>query len=77
MTNVTGILIPDRFNVIATYPIAVVKGAPNRAAAAAFIAYVRSPAGQAVLQQNNFIVDADTGAAGAVVPWERRTHAGT
>lgn len=61
--DVQSLLIPDQFNVIATYPIAVVKGASNKAAAQAFIAYVRSSAGQDVLKKNNFIVDRDTGAA--------------
>lgn len=48
------IAIPDQFNVIAEYPIAVVSGAPNPAGARAFIAYVLSPAGQAVLARYGF-----------------------
>src|SRR5262245_41368623 len=40
--------IPDQFNVIAHYPIAVVNGALNAAGARAFIDYVLSPAGQAL-----------------------------
>jgi len=59
--DVQSIVIPDQFNVIATYPIAVVKGAPNGTAARAFVAYVRSSAGQAVLKKWNFITDAGTG----------------
>lgn len=59
--DIQSIAIPDQFNVIAAYPIAVVKGAPNRAAAQAFVAYLRSPAGQAVLKKWGFILDADTG----------------
>jgi molybdate transport system substrate-binding protein len=47
--------IPDQFNVIAHYPIAVVNGAPNAAGARAFIDYVLSPAGQALLTQHGFI----------------------
>lgn len=47
--------IPDQFNVIATYPIAVVKGAPNATAAQAFINYVTGPDGQAILKQAGFI----------------------
>jgi molybdate transport system substrate-binding protein len=43
--------IPDQFNVIADYPIGQVKGAPNAAAAAAFIEYVAHGAGQATLQK--------------------------
>src|SRR5205085_276826 len=34
------VAIPDRFNVIADYPVALVKGAPNPAAAQAFISYL-------------------------------------
>lgn len=59
--DIQTIAIPDQFNVIATYPIAVVKGSSSRAAAQAFIAYLRSPAGQAVLKKWGFILDADTG----------------
>lgn len=46
--------IPDQFNVIASYPIAAVKGAPNRAGGQAFIAYVLSPAGQNILAKYGF-----------------------
>ena len=46
--------IPDRFNVIANYPIATVKGAPNLAGGQAFIAYVLSPPGQQVLTKYGF-----------------------
>jgi molybdate transport system substrate-binding protein len=48
--------IPPECNVIATYPIAVVKGARNEAGARAFIAYVLSPAGQAILARYGFLV---------------------
>jgi molybdate transport system substrate-binding protein len=47
--------IPDAFNVIAKYPIAVVKGAANADGARAFIDYALSPAGQATLQKWGFI----------------------
>lgn len=53
--------IPDKDNLIAQYPIAVVKGAPNKEAAQAFIAFLRSPQGQAILKNYNFILDKDTG----------------
>ncbi len=66
--DVKSIAIPDQFNVLATYPIALVKDAPNRSAGQAFVTYVRSPAGQAVLKQYGFIVDGDTGAARALAP---------
>jgi molybdate transport system substrate-binding protein len=59
--DVTEITIPDKDNVIATYPIATVKGAQNKTAAQAFIAFVRSAPGQAILKGQGFILDGDTG----------------
>ena len=47
--------IPEPFNVIAHYPIAVVRDAPNAAGARAFIDYVLSPAGQAILTMHGFL----------------------
>jgi molybdate transport system substrate-binding protein len=47
--------IPASFNVIARYPIAVVREAPHAAGAQAFIDYVLSPAGQAVLTKHGFL----------------------
>ncbi|MHB8574386.1 MAG: molybdate ABC transporter substrate-binding protein [Dehalococcoidia bacterium] len=58
--DVTTIVIPDQFNVIAAYPIALVKNAPNKAAGQAFISFVRSAAGQDLLKQAGFIVDSTT-----------------
>jgi molybdate transport system substrate-binding protein len=49
------IQIPPELNVIARYPIAAVKGAPNEAGARAFIVYVLSPAGQAILVRHDFL----------------------
>jgi molybdate transport system substrate-binding protein len=46
--------VPDQFNVPATYPIAVVQGAPNRAAASSFVEFVLSPTGQAILARWSF-----------------------
>lgn len=48
--------IPPELNVIAKYPIAAVKGARNEAGARAFIEYVLSPAGQAILARHGFLV---------------------
>jgi molybdate transport system substrate-binding protein len=48
--------IPSEFNVIAKYPIAAVQGARNETGARAFIAYVLSPAGQAILGRHGFLV---------------------
>jgi molybdate transport system substrate-binding protein len=50
------IAIPPEFNVIAKYPIAVVQGARNESGARAFIGYVLSAAGQAILQRYGFLV---------------------
>ncbi len=49
------IAIPDNFNVIAKYPIAVVAKSPNAALAAAFIGYVLSADGQAVMEKWGFV----------------------
>lgn len=54
-SRVTGVPIPDSFNVIASYPLVAVKGTKNADAANAFIAYVLSPAGQAKLQSFGFL----------------------
>src|SRR5882762_7906226 len=45
--NVEGVDIPTPPNVVATYPIGIVKAAPNPTLATAFEDYVLSPAGQA------------------------------
>jgi len=47
--------IPDNFNVIAQYPIAVTKSSAHSYDARAFVQYILSPEGQAVLQQYHFI----------------------
>lgn len=54
-SKVTTIEIPDRFNVVARYPAAVVKSGANPEGARAFIAYLLSPAGQAVLHKYGFL----------------------
>jgi molybdate transport system substrate-binding protein len=48
------ITVPDNFNVIARYPIATLNTAPNKDLAAAFVAYVLSPAGQTVMKKWGF-----------------------
>jgi molybdate transport system substrate-binding protein len=40
--------------VVATYPIAVVAGAPNADLASEFVAYVTGPEGQATLEEYGF-----------------------
>jgi molybdate transport system substrate-binding protein len=46
---VRAIEIPDQYNVVATYPIAVLRSAAHPEAAHAFLAFVRSPEGQTLL----------------------------
>jgi molybdate transport system substrate-binding protein len=46
---VEGVAIPSGHNVRARYPIAIVKGAPNARAAHAFVDFLLSPSGQAML----------------------------
>jgi molybdate transport system substrate-binding protein len=53
--KVTTVDIPDTFNVIAEYPIAVTKSSAHAGDAQAFDQYVLSKDGQAVLQQFGFI----------------------
>ena len=52
--KVSGVEIPDRYNVLATYPVVVVKGTSNSAMAQAFLQYVISSVGQAVLATYGF-----------------------
>jgi molybdate transport system substrate-binding protein len=53
-TKVTGILIPASVNASTEYPIAPVSKSGNLPLAQAFVAYVLSPAGQAVLTADKF-----------------------
>ena len=46
--------IPTQYNVIAVYYIAPVKGAPHPNAARAWITYILSQDGQAILQKYGF-----------------------
>ena len=48
--------IPDPYNVIAQYPIAVVKSSQHPSDAQSFIDFVLSPNGQAILKKYNFII---------------------
>jgi molybdate transport system substrate-binding protein len=52
--TVDGIDIPAEHNVTATYPIAALTEAPNPEAAVAFLAFVRSAVGQAILASYGF-----------------------
>lgn len=51
---VDGIEIPEEFNIVAEYPIAVLTQAPNPDGAEAFVAFVLSEDGQAILQVYGF-----------------------
>jgi molybdate transport system substrate-binding protein len=51
----SGVAIPADQNAITDYPIVEVKGAPNTAAAKAFISYVLGPDGQKVLTSFGFM----------------------
>ncbi|MGE5830491.1 MAG: molybdate ABC transporter substrate-binding protein [Micromonosporaceae bacterium] len=55
-SDVDGIEFPESAGAINDYPIVVLTSAPNRTAAAAFVAYVRSDQGKAVLSQAGFQV---------------------
>jgi molybdate transport system substrate-binding protein len=49
--KVKTIAIPDQFNILADYPLAIVENAPNPGGARAFVNYVLGPNGQAALQR--------------------------
>ena len=51
---VVGIAIPDDVNVVADYPIAVLSNAANPVGAAAFVAFVMSADGRAILGRHGF-----------------------
>ena len=53
-SDAEGVEIPAELNVIATYPIAVPSGSANQESAAAFIDFVLSPDGQAILSSYGF-----------------------
>jgi molybdate transport system substrate-binding protein len=52
---VAGVPIPDALNVVAEYPIAVTRGASNPTAAQAFVDFVLSDEGQAILESHGFV----------------------
>jgi len=51
---VTGIEIPEQHQVLARYPIAVVKDSKNARLARGFVDHLLSPAGQSVLAEFGF-----------------------
>ena len=52
--RVTGVEIPEQQQVVARYPIAVVKNSKNVALGHRFVDYLVSPAGQSVLAEFGF-----------------------
>jgi molybdate transport system substrate-binding protein len=53
--SVMGIAVPQAADVVNRYPIAVITGTPNPAAAQAWVDFVLSPDGQAVLSAAGFV----------------------
>lgn len=53
--DISQVAIPDEFNIIATYPIAITEEADDPDVAAAFIDFILSDAGQATLEEYGFI----------------------
>jgi molybdate transport system substrate-binding protein len=53
-SSVDGVAIPDPYNVVADYPIAILKHANNSSVARTFVDEVLSPAGQSSLAANGF-----------------------
>jgi molybdate transport system substrate-binding protein len=53
--KVKSIAIPETYNVVADYPIAVVKESKNQAGANSFIKYVLSADGQKTLSKYGFL----------------------
>ena len=53
--QVDGVLIPDNQNVIADYPIAVLKSAQNQTGAVAFVDFVLGTEGQSILTAAGFL----------------------
>ncbi|HLF44199.1 MAG TPA: molybdate ABC transporter substrate-binding protein [Acidimicrobiia bacterium] len=53
--GVEGVEIPENQNVVAEYPIAILVEAPNAEAAAAFVSFVMSDTGQAIMGEYGFI----------------------
>lgn len=58
--DVTALPIPDAFNTIGTYPIAITDDTPNPELAQGFVDFVLSDAGQAILVEWNFVPADDT-----------------
>jgi ABC-type molybdate transport system substrate-binding protein len=55
--------IPEAANVLAQYPVAMLKDAPQRVAAQAFIAFLLGQEGQEILRRHRFLPATDPAAA--------------
>jgi molybdate transport system substrate-binding protein len=53
-TRVKAISIPEKANIIAEYPVAVLAGSANKPGAEALVRYLRSRAGRAILKRHGF-----------------------
>jgi molybdate transport system substrate-binding protein len=53
--NVSSVPIPSDLNALATYPIGIVQQSRNPAVARAFMDFVTSPEGQAILARYGFL----------------------
>jgi molybdate transport system substrate-binding protein len=53
--KISQLVIPDNLNVIAVYPIAVLKDSSNLTSAQAFFEFILSPEGQSILMKYGFI----------------------
>lgn len=54
--GVVAVAVPAAQNVVASYPIAALARGANRAGGEAFVAFVRSDAGRALLRQHGFVL---------------------
>jgi molybdate transport system substrate-binding protein len=66
--DVIALAVPDAYNVIAEYPLAVTADAPEPALARAFVAFVLSVEGQTILAAWNFIPVIDLAPAPEATP---------
>ena len=53
--SVSGVAIPDRFNVVATYPVGLVKGGKHAAVGRAWVHFLRSMAARRTLRRFGFL----------------------
>lgn len=54
LAGVAGIALPAEHDVVASYPITVIKSSANHGGGACFLEFVRGPVGQAILREHGF-----------------------